>query len=121
MYSIIYTRMDSADILPEIMIDDSADAYVETDEESEEEPEPPSKSRPPASEIFAGQPTIQVEVESDEEQVEPAEPQPVAQLEIQPIAKPKRQASSKQKEHLARIRVKATTTYAADNKGTVAN
>ena len=119
MYSIIYTRMDSADILPEIMIDDSADAYAETDEESEEEPEPPPKSRPPASEIFAGQPTIQVEVESEEE--ETAEPQPVAQLEIQPIAKPKRQASSKQKEHLARIRVKATTTYAADNKGTVAN
>ena len=117
MYSIIYTRMDSADILPEIMIDDSADAYVETDEESEEEP--PPKSRPPASEIFAGQPTIQVEVESEEE--EPEEPQPVAQLEVQPIAKPKRQASSKQKEHLARIRVKATTTYAADNKGTVAN
>ena len=104
MYSNTYTQMDAKDILPDIIIDDSADDYVETDEESEDEPEPP-KSRPPASEIFAGQPTIQVEVESEEE--ETAEPQPVAQLEIQPIAKPKRQASSKQKEHLARIRVKA--------------
>ena len=76
MYSIIYTRMDSADILPEIMIDDSADSYVETDEESEEEPEPPPKSRPPASEIFGGQPTIQVEVESEEEEAAAEEEEP---------------------------------------------
>ena len=111
--------MESTDdsILPEIVIDDSADAYVETDEESEEEVEPP-KSRPPASEIFACQPTIQVETESEEEE---EEAQPVAELEIQPIAKPKRQASSKQKEHLARIRVKAAATSAADKKGTVTN
>ena len=74
------------------------------------------KSRAPTSEIFASQPTIQVEIESEEE-----EAQPVAELEIQPIAKPKRQASSKQKEHLARIRVKAAATSAADKKGTVAN
>ena len=43
--------MDAKDILPDIIIDDSADDYVETDEESEDEPQ---KSRPPASEIFAG-------------------------------------------------------------------
>ena len=104
MYSIMYTHMDKGmetdvSVLPEIVIDDSADAYVETDEESEEEAEPP-KSRPPASEIVASQPAIQVDIESEEEEEE--EPQPVAHLEIQPIAKPKRQASSKQKEHLAR-------------------
>ena len=118
MYIVLYIHMESTDdsILPEIVIDDSADAYVETDEESEEEVEPP-KSRPPASEIFASQPTIQVQIESEEEE----EPQPVAELEIQPIAKPKRQASSKQKEHLARIRVKAAATSAADKKGTVTN
>ena len=109
MYSNTYTQMDAKDILPDIIIDDSADDYVETDEESEDEPEP-QKSRPPASEIFAGKQPIEVEVEieSEEESQQPREePQPVAQLEIQPIAKPKRQASNKQKEHLARIRVKA--------------
>ena len=78
MYIVLYIHMESTDdsILPEIVIDDSADAYVETDEESEEEVEPP-KSRPPASEIFASQPTIQVEIESEEEE---EEPQPVAEL-----------------------------------------
>ena len=80
----MYTHMDKGmetdvSVLPEIVIDDSADAYVETDEESEEEAEPP-KSRPPASEIVASQPAIQVDIESEEEEEE--EPQPVAHLEI---------------------------------------
>ena len=43
--------MPDSDLLPEIIIDDSAEGYVETDDEAEEE-EPPEKSRPPASEIF---------------------------------------------------------------------
>ena len=105
--------MPDSDLLPEIIIDDSAEGYVETDDEAEEE-EPPEKSRPPASEIFHShsqkkekpeeEPVLEVEL-SDED--EPAEPAPAPQLSIEPVAKPKRQASAKQREHLARIRVKA--------------
>ena len=100
--------MDTKDILPDIVIDDSAEDYVETEDESEDEPEP-HKSRPPASEIFAGKHQIEVEVEVESEEEESQQPreEPAAQLEIKPIAKAKRQASNKQKEHLARIRVKA--------------
>jgi hypothetical protein len=101
--------MPDSDLLPEIIIDDSADGYVETDDEMEEE-EPPEKSRPPASEIFHSQsqqdePVLEVEVE--EELPEERQPEPAPELSVEPIAKPKRQASAKQREHLARIRVKA--------------
>ena len=47
---------------------------------------------------------VEVELSDDDE---PAEPAPAPQLSIEPVAKPKRQASAKQREHLARIRVKA--------------
>jgi len=105
--------MPETDLLPEIVIDDTADGYVETDEEPQSEEEPPAKSRPPASEIFQGstrppspEPVLEVE-QSDEEPAAEPEPQPAPELSIQPIKKPKRQASAKQREHLARIRVKA--------------
>ena len=102
--------MPDSDLLPEIIIDDSADGYVETDDEMEEE-EPPEKSRPPASEIFHSQsqqdePVLEVEM-PEEELPEERQPEPAPELSIEPIAKPKRQASAKQREHLARIRVKA--------------
>ena len=105
--------MPDSDLLPEIIIDDSAEGYVETDDEAEEE-EPLEKSRPPVSEIFHShsqkkekpeeEPVLEVELSDDDE---PAEPAPAPQLSIEPVAKPKRQASAKQREHLARIRVKA--------------
>jgi translation initiation factor IF-2 len=106
--------MPDTDLLPEIVIDDSNPDYVETDEEAEHSDEEPVKSRPPASEIFQSEtaaaqepppeePVLEVEQSSEEE---PA-PEPAPQLSIQPIQKPKRQASTKQREHLARIRVKA--------------
>jgi hypothetical protein len=38
---------------------------------------------------------------------EERQPEPAPELSVEPIAKPKRQASAKQREHLARIRVKA--------------
>eukprot|EP01046_Picozoa_sp_COSAG06_P001120 COSAG06_NODE_34_length_31045_cov_28.806469_5_plen_149_part_00 len=66
-----------------------------------------------ASEIFQGsarppspEPVLEVE-QSDEEPAAEPEPQPAPELSIQPIKKPKRQASAKQREHLARIHVKA--------------
>ena len=105
-------EFENSDLLPEIIIDDSADGYVETDDEMEEEEEEPAeKSRPPASEIFHSQsqqeePVLEVRM-SDEELPEERQPEPAPQLSVQPIPKPKRQASAKQREHLARIRVKA--------------
>ena len=75
-------------ILPEIVIDDTAEDYVETDDEPST---PPAKSKPPATEIF-------------EQENEPA-PVPV----VEPVIpkKPKRQVSEKQRHHLASIRAKA--------------
>ena len=103
--------MPDSDLLPEIVIDDSADGYVETDDEMEEDELVAVKSRPPASEIFHSQsqqdePVLEVEM-PDEELPEERQPEPAPELSIEPIAKPKRQASAKQREHLARIRVKA--------------
>ena len=103
--------MPDSDLLPEIIIDDSADGYVETDDEMEEDELVAVKSRPPASEIFHSQsqqdePVLEVEM-PEEELPKERQPEPAPELSIEPIAKPKRQASAKQREHLARIRVKA--------------
>ena len=100
--------MPDSDLLPEIVIDDSADGYVETDDEMEEDELVAVKSHPPASEIFHSQsqqdePVLEVEMPASSE----AAAEPAPELSIEPIAKPKRQASAKQREHLARIRVKA--------------
>ena len=63
--------MPDSDLLPEIIIDDSAEGYVETDDEAEEE-EPPEKSRPPASEIF----------HSHSQKKEKPEEEPVLEVEL---------------------------------------
>ena len=84
-------------ILPEIVIDDTAEDYVETDDEPST---PPAKSKPPATEIF-------------EQENEPA-PVPV----VEPVIpkKPKRQVSEKQRQHLASIRAKALEARKANAK-----
>ena len=72
---------DTESILPEILIDDTADEYVETDDE----PGTPSpKTRPPANEIFY----------QDEEppEDEPAPPAVEPTFTYVKPAKPKRQA-----------------------------
>ena len=83
----------------------STEAPCTPNEEAEHSEEEPVKSRPPASEIFQSEtaakeqppkePVLEVEQCSEEE---PA-PEPAPQLSIQPIQKPKRQASAKQREH----------------------
>ena len=96
---------DTESILPEILIDDTADEYVETDDE----PGTPSpKTRPPANEIFY----------QDEEppEDEPAPPAVEPTFNYVKPAKPKRQVSEKQRQHLATIRTKALETRKANAK-----
>ena len=96
---------DTESILPEILIDDTADEYVETDDE----PGTPSpKTRPPANEIFY----------QDEEppEDEPAPPAVEPTFTYVKPAKPKRQVSEKQRQHLATIRTKALETRKANAK-----
>ena len=96
---------DTKSILPEILIDDTADEYVETDDE----PGTPSpKTRPPANEIFY----------QDEEppEDEPAPPAVEPTFTYVKPAKPKRQVSEKQRQHLATIRTKALETRKANAK-----
>ena len=96
---------DTESILPEILIDDTADEYVETDDE----PGTPSpKTRPPANEIFY----------QDEEppEDEPAPPAVEPTFNYVKPAKPKRHVSEKQRQHLATIRTKALETRKANAK-----
>ena len=89
---------DTESILPEILIDDTADEYVETDDE----PGTPSpKTRPPANEIFY-------------QEEEPPAVEPTFNY-VKP-AKPKRHVSEKQRQHLATIRTKALETRKANAK-----
>ena len=91
---------DTESILPEILIDDTADEYVETDDE----PGTPSpKTRPPANEIFY-------------QEDEPAPPAVEPTFTYVKPAKPKRQVSEKQRQHLATIRTKALETRKANAK-----
>ena len=101
---------DTESILPEILIDDTADEYVETDDE----PGTPSpKTRPPANEIFY----------QDEEppEDEPAPPAVEPTFNYVKPAKPKRQVSEKQRQHLATIRTKALETRKANAKACLTN
>ena len=94
---------DTESILPEILIDDTADEYVETDDE----PGTPSpKTRPPANEIFYQEPP----------EDEPAPPAVEPTFNYVKPAKPKRQVSEKQRQHLATIRTKALETRKANAK-----
>ena len=91
---------DPESILPEIVIDDTADDYVETDDE----PSTPSpKSKPPATEIF-------------EQENEPPVPAVEPSFDDVKPKKPKRKVSEKQRQHLASIRAKALESRKANAK-----